>query len=71
MAFCPTSRCVFASSLAFAVGLAAVPLARAQVFVVGEKTAMADVSTEFHPTKVELPSTPIGERGRRELMRNL
>lgn len=44
---------------------------RAQVFVVGEKTAMADVSTDFHPTRVELPSTPITERGRRELVRNL
>ncbi len=44
---------------------------RAQVFVVGEKTAMADVSTEFHPTRVELPSTPIDERGRLALVRNL
>ena len=45
--------------------------AHAQVFVVGEKSAMADVSTDFHPTRVELPSTPIGERGRRDLIRNL
>jgi hypothetical protein len=44
---------------------------RTQVFVVGEKTAMADVSTEFHPTRVELPSTPISDRGRLELVRNL
>jgi len=44
---------------------------RAQVFVVGEKTAMADVSTDFHPTRVELPSTPITERGRLDLIRNL
>jgi hypothetical protein len=43
----------------------------AQVFVVGEKTAMADVSVDFHPTRVELPETPISERGRRELVRNL
>lgn len=43
----------------------------AQVFVVGEKTAMADVSTEFRPTRVELPSAPITERGRLELVRNL
>src|SRR5450631_2330997 len=42
-----------------------------QVFVVGEKSAMADVSTDFHPTRVELPSTPLTERGRRELIRNL
>lgn len=53
-------------------GLAvATPLARAQVFVVGEKTAMANVSTDFHPTRIELPSAPITERGRRELIRNL
>jgi hypothetical protein len=45
--------------------------AGAQVFVVGEKTAMADVSTDFHPTRVELATTPISERGRRELVRNL
>jgi hypothetical protein len=45
--------------------------ARAQVFVVGEKTAMAGVSTEFHPTRIELPSAPITERGRRDLVRNL
>jgi hypothetical protein len=32
---------------------------------------MADVSTDFHPTRVELPSTPINERGRRELVRDL
>ncbi|MGP8258624.1 MAG: hypothetical protein ACLQM6_01585 [Acidobacteriaceae bacterium] len=45
--------------------------ARAQVFVVGEKSAMAGVSTEFHPTRIELPATPITERGRRDLVRNL
>jgi len=45
--------------------------ARAQVFVVGETSAMADVSTEFHPTRIELPSAPITERTRRELVRNL
>jgi hypothetical protein len=50
---------------------AAASAARAQVFVVGEKTAMADVSTDFHPTRVELPATPITERGRRELIRDL
>src|ERR1035437_8630977 len=56
---------------AVAVLTAATSLARAQVFVVGEKSAMADVSTDFHPTRVELPTTPITERGRRELIRNL
>ena len=45
--------------------------ARSQVFVVGEKSATADVSTDFRPTRVELPSTPITERGRRDLVRNL
>jgi hypothetical protein len=49
----------------------ATSLARAQVFVVGEKSAMADTSTDFRPTRVELPSAPITERGRRELVRNL
>lgn len=44
---------------------------RAQVFVVGEKTATADVSIDFRPTRVQLPTTPITERGRRELIRNL
>ena len=39
-----------------AAGLAgAGSLARAQVFVVGEKSAMADVSTDFHPTRVDFP----------------
>lgn len=66
--------------LGSALGLAALlaaglteasPAARAQVFVVGEKTAMADVSTDFKPTRVELPADPITERGRRELIRDL
>jgi hypothetical protein len=43
----------------------------AQVFVVGEKTATADVSTDFKPTRIQLPTTPITERGRRDLIRNL
>jgi hypothetical protein len=68
MAFRPIQLPLIAASLAFAA--ASVP-ARAQVFVVGEKSAMADVSNDFHPTRVELPSTPISERGRRELVRNL
>lgn len=68
MAFRSTQLILTAASLAFA---AASPLARAQVFVVGEKSAMADVASDFHPTRVELPSTPIGERGRRDLIRNL
>jgi hypothetical protein len=43
----------------------------AQVFVVGEKTATADVTTEFHPTHVEIPTQPLDERGRLDLIRNL
>lgn len=62
--------------LASAIGAAALLAAanspvRAQVFVVGEKSAMADVSTDFHPTRVELPTAPLSERGARELIRNL
>ena len=59
--------CLLAGGLACGLSGAA----RAQVFVVGEKTAMAGVSTEFHPTRIELPSAPITERGRRDLVRNL
>lgn len=58
-------------SLAAMVAAGLAPVARAQVFVVGEKSAMSDFSTDFHPTRVELPSAPITERGRRELVRNL
>ena len=43
----------------------------AQVFVVGMKTATADVTTEFHPTHVSLPEQPLDERGRLDLIRNL
>jgi len=45
--------------------------ADAQVFTVGEKTATADINTEFHPTRVELPDARLTERGRRELVRDL
>jgi hypothetical protein len=61
------SACLLAAALACAEPC----VARAQVFVVGEKSAMAGVSTEFHPTRIELPSAPITERGRQELVRNL
>jgi hypothetical protein len=43
----------------------------AQVFTVGERTATADMKTPFTPTHVDLPSDPMRERGRRELLRNL
>ena len=70
MAFRSNAYSLILSSLC--AGLALAPAAmRAQVFVVGEKTAMADVSADFHPTRVELSSTPINERGRRELVRDL
>lgn len=47
------------------------PLVRAQVFVVGMKTATDDVVTEFHPTHIEIPSQPLDDRGRLELIRDL
>jgi hypothetical protein len=50
---------------------AAASAAGAQVFVVGEKTAEADVITEFHPTHVEIPTAPLTERGHLDLIRNL
>ncbi len=68
MAFRSSTRFLIAVLLAMT---AACSYLRAQVFVVGEKTAMADVTTDFHPTRVELPTTPLTERGRRELIRDL
>jgi hypothetical protein len=38
---------------------------------VGEKTATADISSDFKPTRVELSSKPINELGRRQLVRDL
>ena len=55
-------------------GLMAAALAetgRAQVFTVGEKTATADMKTDFTPTRVELPEGRMTVRGRRELVRDL
>src|SRR5271154_2688333 len=48
-----------------------VVMTHAQVFVVGEKSATADIATDFTPTHVELPTEKLTERGRRELIRNL
>src|ERR1700761_4078055 len=45
--------------------------AQAQVFVVGVKTAEADVTTEFKPTHVQLPTDPLDDRGRLGLVRDL
>lgn len=47
------------------------PLGRSQVFVVGEKSATADIATDFTPTNLELTDTKMTERGRRELVRML
>src|ERR1039458_3700847 len=80
MAFCRAKSLLSLLSIGSALSLGALlaaglagagSLARAQVFVVGEKSAMADVSTDFHPTRVELSTNPIDERGRRELIRDL
>ncbi len=49
----------------------AMPVLRAQVFVVGERSAEADVTTEFHATHVELPREPLDERGHLQLLRDL
>jgi hypothetical protein len=51
--------------------LSATPSLSAQVFTVGMKTATADVNTDFHPTRVDLPTQPLDEKGRQELIRNL
>jgi len=48
-----------------------VPALQSQVFVVGEKTATADISTSFTPTNLSLSTEKLNERGRRELVRNL
>jgi len=56
--------------IAATLPLSAIAL-QGQVFVVGEKTATSDISTNFHKTDVPLPSDHITERGRRELVRNL
>jgi hypothetical protein len=45
--------------------------AYSQIFVVGERSATADIATDFKPTELPLPTAPMTERGRRELIRNL
>ncbi|HEX2918824.1 MAG TPA: hypothetical protein VHN81_09900 [Edaphobacter sp.] len=47
------------------------PFVSSQVFVVGEKTATSEITTSFTPTNLPLPADKLGERGRRELIRNL
>jgi hypothetical protein len=56
--------------LAGCFALSSVPLC-GQVFVVGEKTATADISTDFKHTDLPLPTDHMSERGRRDLVRNL
>ncbi|MDQ2834125.1 MAG: hypothetical protein M3Y50_10340 [Acidobacteriota bacterium] len=53
------------------LGGLALATAHGQVFVVGEKSATADIATDFTPTSVSLPDGRLSERGRRELVRNL
>ncbi len=65
-----TNRGQWFAALAALLVCASLP-GRAQVFVVGETTAMADVSNDFHPTRVELPAVAMTERGRLDLIRNL
>lgn len=45
--------------------------AGAQVFVVGERSATADINTEFKPTHVEFEDKAMNELARRELIRGL
>jgi hypothetical protein len=46
-------------------------VAGSQVFVVGERSATADIATDFKPTDLPLPTAKMTERGRRELVRML
>jgi hypothetical protein len=65
----------FKSALALALLTLSGPLcvmpASSQVFVVGERSATADINTDFKPTNLALPTGKLTERGRRELVRNL
>lgn len=47
------------------------PFVSSQVFVVGEKTATSEIATSFTPTNLPLSTDKLGERGRRDLIRNL
>ena len=60
-----------AGTLVSGLTLWVMPTLSAQVFTVGMKTATADVTTEFHPTRVELPKEPLDVKGRQELIRDL
>ena len=54
-----------------AVAFAASSCVHGQVFVVGEKTATDELSTDFTPTDLPLPDGKLSERARRELVRSL
>ena len=58
-------------ALMFAAVVSTTPMLHAQVFVVGEKTATEDLSTDFTPTDLPLPEGKLSDRGRRELVRSL
>jgi hypothetical protein len=45
--------------------------AHAQVFVVGERSATADISTDFTPTRLKLSNELLSQRAGDDLMRNL
>ncbi|HEY4356455.1 MAG TPA: hypothetical protein VGN16_11955 [Acidobacteriaceae bacterium] len=62
---------IFRPLLAVSCMLCLAPVLGAQVFVVGEKSATEDVVTEFHPTHIEIPTQPLDEKGRQELLRDL
>jgi hypothetical protein len=68
---CSPNRSFVHAALLCALVAGSTICARAQVFVVGEKTATADLSTEFHPTRLTLSDAGLTERGMRELERNL
>ena len=64
-------RCTLRPLLLLAAFMLAATGIHAQVFVVGVKTATEDVTTEFHPTHVDIPDGPLDQRGRLDLIRNL
>jgi hypothetical protein len=66
-----TYRSLLPSVLCSVLCTCGLTVAQAQVFVVGEKTATAGVSSEFTPTSFPLPSGHLSERGRLDLVRNL
>src|SRR5215468_5684002 len=67
----PSVSKFLAASFLAPLFLICAPPASSQVFVVGEKSATADVDTSFKPTRISLPDGKLDERGRRELVRGL